>query len=325
MVDHRLYGEARPPVIYTASLLPGIPSIVSFPLRITVALFYAGELGTVLGRILQGQGHRIIAPSSGRSPHTRRRAEESGFDAAASATEAVGGADLVLSVVPPAAAGSVLAEVLCALSASSNTPCFVDANSISPSTARGLQRRCSQAGISMVDMTVHGLARDLPARGDLFLSGAGADAVACLFGPGVSARVVGEEVGEASRFKLLLSSLSKGMTALFLEACANARAAGVLTAYLETTRAFYPGMVTAVERMLPSYPRHAPRRAEELREAEAMLLEMNQVPGMIHEARILLERLAVSPVCSHPESVPLDEPLALLAAIVDAVRAQRAT
>lgn len=292
---------------------------MSTPRQSIVVLLHPGELGTALGRILQREGHRIVVYVAGRGSRTQERARTSGFECVPTLAAAAANADLLLSVVPPSAAPIVLDAALRALSGSERTPLFVDANSINPAVARDLERRCTEAGLAMVDMSVQGQAAGLPDRGDLFLSGAHAESVTRLFGGAVSTRVVGPDVGAASQFKMLLSALYKSQTALFLEACTNAHRAGVLPAYLETTRSFYPGMVTAVERVLPSYPRHAPRRAHELREVETLLAALDIQPHMVREARVLLERLASSPVCRQPESVPVDDPLSLLTTLVEAL------
>lgn len=283
----------------------------------TIALCYPGELGVVLGRWLLSAGHHVVVHLVGRSEATSQRAGAAGFAAARTLREAVAGADVVLSVVPPGAAREVLDTVVGALAGSGRAPLYIDANSISPTTAKELEDRCTAAGLPMVDLTVQGQAAGLPQRGNLFFSGPRAEEAARLFGPGAPSRVVGPKVGDASRFKMLLSALYKSQAALFLEACANAQRAGMLPAYFETVREFYPGMVEAVLRVLPSYPQHAPRRAEELREVETMLAsEMEVRPGMVREARLLLEKLAATSTCRHPEGVRGKDSLGLVTALV---------
>ncbi len=50
-----------------------------------------------------------------------------------------------------------------------------------------------------------------------------------------------------------------------------ARAAGVADFFLERCRSFYPGVMDVIDRMVPTYPQHAGRRAEEMAElAEAI-------------------------------------------------------
>ena len=87
-----------------------------------------------------------------------------------------------------------------------------------------------------------------------------------MLGDALKCVVLGGDVGAASAFKLAFAGFNKGLVALFLEVMAAADRLGQRDELLECLRAFYPGTVETVERLLPSYPRHAARRAEEMDE-----------------------------------------------------------
>ena len=53
---------------------------------------------------------------------------------------------------------------------------------------------------------------------------------------------------------------------------------------------FYPGTVGTLERLLPSYPRHAARRVQEMREVESWLEEVGQSSVMASGTRITFEK-----------------------------------
>src|SRR5882724_8282810 len=48
----------------------------------TVGLLHPGEMGSAIGSVLRGRGHRVVWASEGRSTETRKRAEEAGLEVA---------------------------------------------------------------------------------------------------------------------------------------------------------------------------------------------------------------------------------------------------
>jgi 3-hydroxyisobutyrate dehydrogenase-like beta-hydroxyacid dehydrogenase len=175
----------------------------------------------------------------------------------------------------------------------------VDLNSVSPETVRRVEAVLAPAGVGFVDGAVHGLASQLPACGTLYLSGPAAPAVAACFGPLLRVRVLGAEVGQASAFKMMISGLAKGTVALVVEMSLAARRAGLLDDLLACYRDAYPGIMALAERMLPTYPQHAARRADELAEVEHTLATLGVEPRMVGGAACApswpRERLAWAP------------------------------
>jgi 3-hydroxyisobutyrate dehydrogenase-like beta-hydroxyacid dehydrogenase len=130
-------------------------------------------------------------------------------------------AEVVISIVPPHAAHTVAAR------AAGFAGVFVDANAISPDSARGL------APARLVDGGIVGPPPLEPGLTRLYLSGDGADSVAALFaGSAVDARVLAGGVGAASALKMTYAAWSKGTAALVLAIRAVARADGVEEALL---------------------------------------------------------------------------------------------
>src|SRR5438105_2706657 len=78
--------------------------------------------------------------------------------------------------------------------------------------------------------------------------------VAALFEGKMTVRVLGDAPGQASALRMLLSGLTKGVIALFVELALAARQAGILDRTLAAYRASYPGILEVVERTLPTYP-----------------------------------------------------------------------
>jgi 3-hydroxyisobutyrate dehydrogenase-like beta-hydroxyacid dehydrogenase len=252
----------------------------------SVGILYPGELGCHLARLLREQGHRVVTTLEGRSPRTHRLAGDTPLEILGSTREVLETARVVLSVVPPVAAVAV-ARHCASLLPRGPERVFVDVNSIAPDTVGLVEAELAPTGVRFVDGAVHGMATQLRERGTLYLSGAAAAEVAALFGTALRVRVLGEQSGRASAFKMLISGLAKGTVALVLEMALAARRAGLLDELLACYRAAYPGIMALAERQLPTYPQHAARRGDELGEVEQTFRSLGLESSIIAGARSL--------------------------------------
>jgi Domain of unknown function (DUF1932) len=165
-------------------------------------------MGAAVGAALAAAGHDVLWASEGRSEATRRRA--AAFEDAGSVAEVVGRSDIVFSVVPPHAA----------LELARSLPPFggiyVDANAVSPETARAV-------GSSVARFVDGGIVGGPPAP-RLYLSGDEAATVAALFD---GSPIETELVANASALKCAYAAWSKGSAALVLAIRDFASAEGV--------------------------------------------------------------------------------------------------
>jgi 3-hydroxyisobutyrate dehydrogenase-like beta-hydroxyacid dehydrogenase len=179
---------------------------------VIVGLLHPGEMGAALGDALVERGHEVLWASEGRSDATRARAQR--FQDAGGVSALVRESELLLSVCPPHAAVDV-AEATRAFGG-----VYVDANAISPSTARrvaALHPRFVDGGIVGSPPRAAGTTR-------LFLTGEEAGTVAALFeGSVVATRIV----PDASALKMVYAAWSKGTAAMLLAIRDVARANGV--------------------------------------------------------------------------------------------------
>jgi 3-hydroxyisobutyrate dehydrogenase-like beta-hydroxyacid dehydrogenase len=249
-----------------------------------VGILYPGEMGTSLGRVLVENGGHVVTTLAGRSPRTQRLCGEAGLPTVPSLREVVRLADIVVSVVPPAAALQAALDYAALADLAPPGRLYVDANAVSPRTAIEIGRILGAVGIDYVDAAINGMAARLRTGAIVYLSGARAQEVAQLFGRTLQVQVVGDEPGKASALKCALAGLSKGLAALFAEIAVLARAAGVSDAFLQRCRVYYPGVMEVVDRMLPTYPQHARRRAQEMAELEEAMLGLGLQPDMVRAA-----------------------------------------
>jgi 3-hydroxyisobutyrate dehydrogenase-like beta-hydroxyacid dehydrogenase len=257
----------------------------------TVAVLYPGDMGSALGKLLRQSGVRVVTTLEGRGARTRASCQEHGFEILNSLPEVARTADVILSLVPPRFAQDLAVSYSGCRVVKSPAPVYVDLNSISPETAVKIGDTLAQAGIVFVDGAVHGVAAKLRERGRVYLSGPRAAQVADLFGPFLQVQVLGDVPGQASAFRMLISALTKGVISLFLEVTVTARRSGLLLELLACFRDTYPGIMEVAERILPTYPQHARRRADEMHELEQMMEHRGLEPCLVRATQQLLTQL----------------------------------
>jgi 3-hydroxyisobutyrate dehydrogenase-like beta-hydroxyacid dehydrogenase len=250
----------------------------------TIGILYPGEMGSALGKLLSEGGARVIATAEGRSPRTHNLGLEAGLPLVDSIVELLDQANVVISLVPPGAALTVAAKVAALLEGASRKPLFVDANSISPVTVAQIEDVLRRASVPFVDASIFGLATQLRQRGTLYLSGSRAGELSTRFAPLLRVKVVGDSPGQASAFKMIISGIPKGLSALFIETMLFAREMHLLPAAIEGCDEIYPSIMEIMRRMLPTYPIHAGRRCEEIQEVEKTMLSNGLPPRMTHAA-----------------------------------------
>ena len=222
----------------------------------------------------------------------RADAEAAGIADLASLDEAVGTCDLVVSLVPPAVALETAEAVAGAARRSGRRPLYLDANTVAPATMTAIAATLAGAGLDCVDGAFVGSAAELAGRTRLYLSGPRAGELAAALPEALHATALGVETGAASALKLAFAGFNKGLVALFIEVVAAAGAAGERDELLACLRAFYPGTVETLDRLLPSYPRHAARRADELDELARWLSCEGGDAAWATAARDVLRRVA---------------------------------
>ena len=188
-------------------------------------------MGSAVGATLAASGETVVWASAGRSAATAERAQSAGLEDVGGVEELCRRSDVIISVCPPHAAVEV------AEAAQGFPGIYVDANAISPATARSIEERlerCVDGGIVGPPPAEQGTTR-------LYLSGLDAARVADLFaGTTVDARVVSADVGAASAVKMAYAGWTKGSAALLLAIRALARADGVEDTLLEEWRLSLP-------------------------------------------------------------------------------------
>ncbi len=264
----------------------------------TIGLLHPGEMGAAVGQCLADAGHRVLWAPAGRSAATAARAAAAGLTACGLA-EMVRRCDLIMSVCPPHAALDTARQV------TGFGGIYLDANAISPATARKVAGLVEAGGASYVDGGIIGTPPVTPGFIRLYLSGPQAGEVRDLFeaspvdarvvdhGTGAAAGTTGAGaigvggvvgfVGAASAVKMAYASWTKGTAALLLAARALARAEGVEETLLAEWSISQPGRDERSARAAESATAKGWRWIAEMEEIAATMAAAG-LPGGFHQA-----------------------------------------
>lgn len=237
----------------------------------TIAILYPGDMGHNVGQVLLEDGFSVVTTLLGRSERTRRLCASTEIMVLASMAAVVERADAVLSIIPPTAAKRVAADFATAVQKTRHKPLFIDANAISPMTAQEVGEIVTAAGAPYLDACIVGPARDVRERCTFYVSGSQAQLFESHLGKSLRTQVLGDRIGQASAFKMTFSGLNKGLVALLYELTVAAHEFGFLDELLRRYTALLPGVMEALEWLVPTYPLHAARRADEMGELAEML------------------------------------------------------
>ena len=189
-----------------------------------------------------------------------------GVMGAASAAEAVAGAQLVFSVVT---ADQAHAAALAALPGLPAGAFFLDCNSCAPQTKARSAEGVEAAGGLYVDVAVMAPVHPRLHRAPLLISGPRAPAAAvALRTLDMAATIHDGPVGSSSAIKMIRSVMVKGIEALICECVLAGRKAGVDEVVLASLDETFPGFdwKTRSAYMLQRVMIHGVRRAAEMRE-----------------------------------------------------------
>ena len=207
-----------------------------------------------------------------------------GIANAASAGEAVTGAEVVLSINTAAAALDAAVGVADALAGGA---LYADLNTASPRLKREL---AAALPVQFADVALIGVVPTSGLATPALASGAGAERFAVLFRPlGMPVEVVGTLPGDAAGLKLLRSVFMKGIAAAAIESLEAARVAGAES----RVRADIAAVIgePLLERLLSGSRAHAARRVDEMRAAAAYLEELGVQPRVASAAAGWLEQM----------------------------------
>ncbi len=273
----------------------------------TIGLLHPGEMGSMVGAAARANGLRVLWASEGRSAPTRERAAAAGLEDAKSIGLLIAASQVIVSVCPPHAAADLAREV----AGRGFAGTYVDANAISPETAREICGIIERGGATFLDGGIIGPPPRVPGSTRLYLSGARAGVIASLFARGpLEAIVIDGGPGAASALKMAYAAYTKGTAALLMAIRALAAQAGVDDALSREWERSQPQLAAQAERAVRSNTPKAWRFVGEMEEMAATFERSGLPGGFAQAAAEIYRRLA--PYKDSPVPPPLADVLKAL-------------
>lgn len=294
----------------------------------TIAVIGTGDMGSAIGGALARSGFRAVTALAGRSVHSRELADRAGLEDLGTLRAVAEQADLILSILPPAAAYGFAEHAAVAMVEAGEDPAiFVDCNAVAPATARSIARIFSAIGAPFVDAGIVGRGpvpgAEPPTR--LFVSGAERAPLLELAVEGVRIIDMGEEIGAASAIKMAYAALNKGVDALYTAVLLSAERLGVRDELMAELQLSQGEALARMRARVPYLAATADRFAGEMAEIAATYSAAGVTPLFHQGAQWLYATLATTPLAQEtratlPAARSLDDAVAVFTAALDEQR-----
>ena len=269
----------------------------------TIAILSPGEMGHAIGRVLVNHGFRVVTSLAGRSRRTADLSQAAGIEDVGNLDCLVDQADIVLSIMPSAAAPVVAAEVANRLSGRGRTLTFVECNAIAPQTVREIEGTISGAGGLLVDVGIIGGPPTDTYQPRLYASGPHVDSFLRLKSSGLDIRPIGSEIGQASGMKMCYAALTKGLSALGTEIMVAAAKLDLIDSLHEELRGSQAALFDWLDKGIPGMPPKSRRWVSEMEEIAATLGHLGLSSGYHLAAADLYRRVGETRLAQEsPES-----------------------
>ena len=261
-------------------------------------------MGHGVGKALVERGYDVITCLTGRSRRTRDLAARACMRDVPSLADMVVRADLIMSVLVPAEAVTVAAEVAEAMRAVGARRPYADCNAISPASARAMAAVIGAAGGDYIDAGIIG---GSPARGAvprLYTSGPRAALMDELDGVDIVVRNLGPGVDSASGLKMCYAAMTKGTNALRVAMLTAAETLGLYDELVAELAESQGAALAAMESGIPGLPANAGRWIGEMEEIAATFQAAGVTPGFHQGAAEVFRMLDSTPYAAEtPETI----------------------
>lgn len=248
----------------------------------TVAIISPGDMGHAVGRELKAHGLDVITCVKGRSNRTAMLARQAGLREVENLKALVAEADLLLSILVPAAAESVAADVAAAMRECGRVTHYIDCNAISPDTVTGIDEMIRAEGALCSDGSIIGFPPGTAATPRLYVSGSHAKAAQVLDGKGITVKYIGPNVGQASGIKMCYAAMTKGTFALHYALLIAAHRMELLPELLEEFESSQADAFRMMQQFLPKLPAKTGRWVAEMQQIAATFESLG-VSSHFHE------------------------------------------
>lgn len=245
----------------------------------TIAILMPGDMGHAVGRVLREHGHDVICALEGRGDHTRNLAAQAGLRDVGNLPAVVDQADMILSILPPAAASGLAQSVASEMTASGKTPIYVDCNAIAPETTMAVGQMITAAGGKFIDAGIIGMAPGIGAGPRFYVSGPDQALMQSLDGKGFQIIGMGDVIGQGSAIKMAYAGLTKGTWTLHTAVLLAAEQLGVTEALLAEFEHSQAAVLAAMRARVPFLPADSARWVGEMEEIAQTFGDAGITPG----------------------------------------------
>ncbi len=260
----------------------------------TIAVVATGDMGHAVGQALIEHGHRVVTCLAGRSEHSRNLAARAGIEDLTSLEQVAAEADIFFSILPPAAATSLAADMAAAMQAAGRTPVYVDCNAIAPETAAEVGRIIQDAGAPFIDAGIIGLAPG-KATPRFYVSGDDTGPMEALDGCGFKVVPVAGGGCQGSAIKMCYAALTKGTWTLHTAILLAAHQMGVMDPLMEEYAHSQSGDLSRMEARVPFIPADSGRWVGEMEEIAKSFKDAGVPDGFYQGAAAVFRILARTP------------------------------
>jgi len=174
--------------------------------------------------------------------------------------------ELILSILPPAAARDCARSIAGAMTRSGSQPPYADCNAISPASSRDAAAIIEGAGALYIDGGIIGPPPGRGAPPRFYVSGPDTTPMEALDGMGIAVRPIGTEVGRASGIKMCYAALTKGTSTLHTAVLIAAEALGLTAELGQELQFSQQNAYARMEANIPWLPADAGRWIGEMEE-----------------------------------------------------------
>jgi 3-hydroxyisobutyrate dehydrogenase-like beta-hydroxyacid dehydrogenase len=250
--------------------------------KLRVGILSPGDMGSAVGRRLHEHGAEVYGVLTGRSDLTRTRAAECGFSDAGTMDDLVRKTDIILSILVPSEAPVIAHEVVEAMKRTGARPVFAECNAIAPVTVEAIAQEINAAGGEVIDAGIIGGPPNDRSPTYFHCSGPNTAPFERLADYGLTVKVAGPRIGQASGVKMMYAAGTKGTTALWTEILTSARALGLEESLYEMLA---DGPVYASQkRGIPMMPHRARRWVGEMEEIALTFKTLGLTPKILEGA-----------------------------------------
>ena len=232
-----------------------------------IGILMPGDMGHGIAKVLIENKFEVWTFLKGRSERTKLLAQKAEINDAKNLNFFLDKVELILSIIPPEKAYEQAIIIANHKLKKSKKITYVDCNAISPSSSLEIQKLFYAKKIDFIDAGIVGL-NPIIEKGEtrLYVSGPNANKLDVLNGNGLIVKNLGNQIGQASAFKMIYASATKGAFALHAAVLTAAHKYNLYDEYVEELEFSKPDILKSMEKMVPKIPLDAKRWEGEMYE-----------------------------------------------------------